>query len=198
MSKQASTDYPVLDIIANRWSPYGFTDKPVSGEDLRSLLEAARWAPSSYNAQPWRYIVGTQDKPEQHQAVLSCLVEANQQWAQAAPVLMLGVIARNFEHNGKANAAAEHDLGLAAGNLSAEATHRGLYVHQMIGLDPDKAREVFSIPDGYDALTALAIGYRADPSNLPDPLRERDEAPRSRKSQSEIVFAGRFGQAADI
>lgn len=195
MSKQADTDFPVLDVITQRWSPYGFTDKPVSGDDLRAVLEAARWAPSSYNAQPWRYIVGTTADPEQHAAVLSCLVELNQQWAQAAPVLMLGVIARNFEHNGKPNAAAEHDLGLAAGNLSAEATQRGLHVHQMIGIDPDKAREVFDIPEGFDALTALAIGYRADPANLPDALRERDEAPRSRKAQSEFVFGGKFGEA---
>jgi nitroreductase len=195
VSKEADLEYPVINPVADRWSPYGFSEEPVSTDDLRSLLEAARWAPSSYNEQPWRYIVATRSNTQQYDAVLSCLAEPNQQWAKAAAVLMLGVISRQFEKNGKPNKAAEHDLGLASANLSAEATQRGLFVHQMIGIDPEKAREVFAIPEGYEALTGLAVGHRADPDTLPDALRERDEAPRQRKAQSEFVFGGKFGEA---
>lgn len=196
MNKQADTQYPIQDTLARRWSPYGFSDAPVASEDLHALLEAARWAPSSYNEQPWRYIVGVRQAPENFDRVLQCLVQANQAWAQHAPVLMLGVISRSFEKNGKPNKAAEHDLGLASASLTVEATARGLFVHQMIGIEPETAREVFAIPDGYDALTALAIGYRAEPGELSEPFAERDTAPRSRKPHAEFVFAGRFGQPA--
>jgi nitroreductase len=115
--KRASTDYPVHELVATRWSPYAFQDRPVSEADLRSLFEAARWAPSSFNEQPWSYIVATKDHPEQFQRLLSCLVEGNQIWAKAAPVLALGVVSLRFALNAQDNRAAVHDLGLAAGNL---------------------------------------------------------------------------------
>src|SRR5688572_2705801 len=117
MSKKAATDHPVHELIGARWSPYGFADRPVSREDVRSLLEAARWAPSSYNEQPWSYILATREDAQEFEKVLSCLVELNQAWAQAAPVLMLCCTKLNFARNDKPNAAAIHDLGLAAGNL---------------------------------------------------------------------------------
>lgn len=198
MSKEAKTDFPVHELIAKRWSPYAFDDRPVSREDLCSLLEAARWAASSYNEQPWSYILATKDKADEFAKVLSCLVEGNQEWAKAAPVLMLCCTNLKFTRNGKPNAAAEHDLGLAAGNLCFEATARGLYVHQMIGILPDKAREVFAIPDGVEAKTGMAIGYAADPAELPDKLKQRDTAPRERKALSEFVFAGEWGSAANL
>jgi hypothetical protein len=132
--KKASPDYPIHEPLAERWSPYAFADRRVPAAEVRSLFEAARWAPSSYNEQPWRYLVATKDDPEPFQRLLSCLVEGNQIWAQAAPVLALGVVSLRFARNAQDNRAAVHDLGLAAGNLLVEATVRGLFVHQMIGI----------------------------------------------------------------
>jgi nitroreductase len=190
--KTASPDYPIHEPLRERWSPYAFADRLVSEADLRSLFEAARWAPSSYNEQPWRYLVATKDDPEPFQRLLSCLDEGNQIWAQAAPVLALGVVSLRFALNAQDNRAAVHDLGLAAGNLLVEATVRGLFVHQMIGILPDKARQIYSIPEGFEAWTGLAIGYQGDPTSLPARLRERDLAPRHRKPLREFVFSGRW------
>jgi nitroreductase len=198
LQKQAKPDHPVHECIAGRWSPYGFSDRRVSKEDLCALFEAARWAPSSYNEQPWSYIVASKDNPEDFGRVLSCLVEGNQAWAQAAPVLALGCTSLNFVLNGKPNAAAVHDLGLASGNLCLEATARGLYVHQMIGIVPDKVREVFRVPEGVRPLTGLAIGYFADANSLPDKLKERDLAVRTRKRLKEFVFGGTWGTASTL
>src|SRR5690242_10073151 len=195
---QPLPDYPIHPLIADRWSPYAFADRPVSPDDLRSLFEAARWAPSSYNEQPWSYIVATQAEPELFERVHSCLVEGNQAWARGAPVLAIGCTRLAFARNGKPNAAAVHDLGLASGNLCLEATARGLYVHQMIGILPDKASAVFRIPDGVQPLTGLAIGYAADPATLPEKYRERDLAPRTRKPLAEFVFGGAWGTASGL
>jgi len=192
--KQAATDNPILKLLAERWSPYGFDDRPVPEADIRSLFEAARWAASSYNEQPWNYLVATKDNPQEFERLLSCLVETNQAWAKAAPVLVLGVVSLQFAKNKQDNRAAVHDLGLAAGNLLVEATVRGLSVHQMIGILPDKAREVYHIPEHYEAWTAMAIGYKADPAKLADALKERDLAPRQRRPLGKFVFAGQWGQ----
>jgi nitroreductase len=191
--KQATPAHPIQELIATRWSPYAFADRPVSEDDLRSLFEAARWAASSYNEQPWRYIVATKAKPDEYERLLSCLVEGNQAWAKAAPVLALGCTSLNFALNGKPNAAAVHDLGLASATLTLEATARGLFVHQMIGIVPDRARQVYGIPEGVQPVTGLAIGYAADPNTLPEKLRERDLAPRQRKTLGEFVFSGQWG-----
>ena len=196
--KKASTDYPIHDLLADRWSPYGFEDRPVAQTDLRSLFEAARWAASSYNEQPWSYFVASRENPTEFTRLLSCLVEANQEWAKAAPVLALGVVSLRFARNNKDNRAAVHDLGLAAGNLLVEATARGLCVHQMIGILPDKAREVYQIPEHNEAWTAMAIGYKADPAKLPDALKERDLTPRQRKPLSQFVFTGKWGQPSPL
>ena len=195
MSKEASADHPIHELIVKRWSPYGFSDRPVAEGDLRSLFEAARWAPSSYNEQPWSYIVATKDDPEHFHRLLSCLVEPNQAWAKNGPVLALAVASLRFKRNNKPNAAAIHDLGLAAAHLTFEATARGLYVHQMIGILPDKARELYQVPNDHQPVTALTMGYPADPNTLPDPLKQRDLAPRQRKPLAEFVFAGRWGTA---
>ena len=191
--KRASTDYPVHELLAARWSPYAFQDRPVPEVDLLSVFEAARWAASSFNEQPWTYLVATKENPEQFQQLLSCLIEFNQVWAKAAPVLALGIVSLRFARNGETNRAAVHDLGLAAGNLLVEATARGLYVHQMLGILPDKARQLFAIPDGYEAWTGLAIGYQGDPTTLPDRLQERERLPRQRKPLSQFVFGGKWG-----
>jgi nitroreductase len=196
--KRASTDYPIQEILVQRWSPYAFQDRPVPDADLRSLFEAARWAASSFNEQPWTYLVATQENPAQFHQLLSCLVEFNQVWAKAAPVLALGIVSLRFARNGQVNRAAVHDLGLAAGNLLVEATARGLWVHQMLGILPDKARQIFEIPDGYEAWTGLAIGYRGDPDTLPDALQERDRTPRQRKPLNQFVFSGKWGDASPL
>ncbi len=196
--KKASTDHPIHELLAKRWSPYGFEERSVAQADLRSLFEAARWAASSYNEQPWSFFVATREDPVEFARLLSCLVEGNQGWAQAAPVLALGVVSLRFSRNNKDNRAAVHDLGLAAGNLVVEATARGLCVHQMIGILPDKAREVYQIPEHSEAWTAMAIGYKADPAKLPDALKERDLAPRQRKPLSQFVFTGKWGQPSPL
>ena len=196
--KQASTDYPIHALLAERWSPYAFADRPVPRADLCSLFEAARWAPSSYNEQPWSYIIATKEDPQQFQRILSCLVEGNQVWARAAAVLALGIVNLKFARNAMENRAAIHDLGLATGNLLVEATARGLLVHQMIGILPDKARETYGIPDGSEAWTGIAIGYRGDPTSLPENLRQRELTPRQRKPLNQFVFSGMWGNPSPL
>ena len=196
--KLAKPDHPIHELFASRWSPYGFADRPVSDDDLRSLFEAARWAPSSYNEQPWSYIVATKANPAEFERLLSCLVEGNQAWAKAAPVLALGCTILNFVRNAKPNAAAVHDLGLASASLVLEATARGLFVHQMIGILPDKARELYRVPEWVQPLTGLAIGYVGDPNALPEAIKQRDLAPRSRKKVGEFVFGGQWGTASAL
>lgn len=196
--KIANTSFPILSLLTQRWSPYAFSEKKVAPSDLLSLFEAARWAPSSYNEQPWSYIVATSDNKEEFQLLLSCLVEANQEWAKYAPVLALGVASMKFARNGKDNRAAMHDLGAASANLSVEAIARNIYVHQMVGILPDRAKEVYKIPDGYEALTGLAIGYLAENSNAAAQLQERDRTKRQRKTLSEFVFGKSWGQSSDL
>ncbi len=186
--KQAAPAHPIHELISSRWSPYAFADRPVSQKDLCSLFEAARWAASSYNEQPWSYIVATREDPEEFQRLLSCLVDGNQPWAQAAPVLGLGCASLQFTRNNKPNPAAIHDLGLASATLTFEATARGLYVHQMIGIVPAKARQLYQIPEHVQPLTGLAIGYPADPSQLAETYRQRDLAQRDRKPLADFVF----------
>jgi len=193
--KHAKTEHPIQDFVAQRWSPYGFADRDVSDADLRSLFEAARWTASSFNEQPWSYIVATRAQEEAFARLLSCLVEANQSWAKAAPVLALGVATLHFSRNGKPNRVALHDLGLASGNLVAEATARGLAVHQMGGILTDRAREIYAIPEGSEAVTGIAIGYAGDPEVFLEEIRERDLAPRERKPQQDFVFGAAWGKA---
>jgi nitroreductase len=184
--------------LEKRWSPYAYSDRLVSAADLAAILEAARWAPSSYNEQPWRYILATRSEPEAFAKAVSCLLEANQVWAKHAAVLMLAVTVTTFSRNGKPNKAAQHDLGLAAGNICVEATARGLHVHQMIGIVPEKVRELYAVPENAEPLTAIAIGYIGENAGLPDALHERDRTVRTRKPLSEIVFGSAWGEAAKL
>jgi nitroreductase len=197
--KLASPNHPILPVIAERWSPYAFDPRPVEREKLLSCLEAARWAPSSYNEQPWTFILAERTDQAAFAQVLDCLVEGNRGWAKNVGVLMLTVVARNFTKNGKPNKAAEHDLGLAAGNMVLQATALGLQGHQMIGIEPAKVRAAYKVPKGYDPHTAIALGYPAavQPGTT-DPLGQRDLAPRTRKPLSEIVIAGSWGQPAKL
>ena len=196
--KHAETDAPVHPLIAQRWSPYAFSDRPVPEQDLLAILEAARWAASSYNEQPWRYILARRSDAAAFEKLLSCLVEGNQAWAKQVPLLMIGIAVTAFARNGKPNKAAHHDLGLAAGNICVEATARGLCVHQMIGIVPERVRELYLVPDNAEPLTALAIGYLGDGSGLPDALRERDRGPRSRRPVEAFVFEGAWDRPASL
>jgi nitroreductase len=193
MDKTAYTEFPIHDLLSRRWSPRAFADQPVEQEKIQRLVEAARWASSSFNEQPWVFILATNDYPAEHQKLLHCLVEGNQKWAKRAPLLLLTIAKRYFDHNGQLNRHADHDLGLAVGNLVVQATAMDLVVHQMAGILPDKIREGYSLPPGYEAVTGIAIGYQGDENILPDPLRERELAPRSRKSLTEFVFSGTWG-----
>src|SRR5947209_15272364 len=157
MDKLAPTDVALHELIQKRWSPRAFADKPVPPEILRSLFEAARWAPSSNNEQPWAYLVETKDDKDSFEKMLSVLVEFNANWAKTAPVLALAVAELAFAKNNVPNRNAQYDTGAATALLSVEATARGLAVHQMAGFDPEKARHVFGIPTGWEAIAAIAI-----------------------------------------
>jgi nitroreductase len=196
MHKRAPTDFPVHDFIAERWSPRAFSDKLVAPDVLSSLFEAARWAPSSSNEQPWTYIVATKDDAENFAKLVSVLVPFNVTWAQHAPVLALAVAELAFAKNGTPNRNAQYDVGAASSWLTVEATSRGIFVHQMAGYDHDKAREVFAIPAGWEPIAAMAIGYPGDPESLPQSLRDREVAPRTRKPISAFVMSGRWGKKA--
>jgi nitroreductase len=196
MKKQAETSAPIHNLLAERWSPRAFDSRPVEQQKLRSLFEAARWAASSFNAQPWYFIVATKDDPASFNRVLQSFVEFNQAWAKNAPVIGLSVAGLKFEHNGQANRHAFHDVGQAAANLALQASSLGLQIHQMAGILPDRARELFSIPQGYEAVAGFALGYPGDPRSLPDQLREREVAPRERKPLESFVFSGKWGETA--
>lgn len=196
MNRKAVPDHPISRPLTERWSPYAFSEQAVSDADLLSLFEAARWAASSYNEQPWSYIVARKSDGAEFERVLSCLVEANQPWAKNAQVLGLGVVTHPFTRNGKPNKAAIHDLGLASANLTFEATTRGLFVHQMIGILADKARTEFGIPEGSEAYTGLAIGYPGERPDLLAAYADRDRAPRQRKPLDAFVFTGGWSRKA--
>jgi nitroreductase len=198
MENPAKTDHPIHELLRRRWSPRAFDPRPVEPEKLKCLLEAARWAPSSYNEQPWAFIVGVKSQPAEHAKVLEAFIEFNRSWAGAAPIVMLSVAHLNFDKNGHPNPHAFHDIGLAAANLTVQATSMGLCVHQMAGILPDRAREIFGIPADWDALTGIAIGYPGDPNSLAEPLRQRELAERTRKSLPSFVFSSSWGTSAAV
>jgi nitroreductase len=170
----------------------------VEPEKIRSIFEAARWAPSSNNEQPWRFLVATRDQASDHGRLFACLSEGNRKWAHRAPVLILSVAELNFEADDKPNRHAFHDVGLALENLLLQATALGLAAHPMAGFDQDKARESCSIPSGFDPVAMIAVGYPGDESLLPDYLREREFKPRERNRASEFVFSPQWGQVSPL
>lgn len=182
--------HPIHELFTQRWSPYAFdASKPVSTEDLQSVFEAARWAMSAYNAQPWRYIVANRHTNEAlWNQVLSTLVDGNKPWATHAPVLALGLVQTEFEQTGKPNTTAIHDLGAASAFLTIEATARGLSVHQMSGILPDAVRSTFNVSDQLQPVTGLAIGYAGTNPELDENYAQRDARPRERKPMNEILI----------
>ena len=193
MSDHNPTEYPVLEAIKQRYSAYQFSDKPVEADKLRSLFEAARWAASSFNEQPWRFIVATKDNASEYEKALGCLVEANQGWAQAAPVLVLTAVKLEFTYNGNPNRVALHDLGQAAANMALQAAELGLTIHQMAGIDQDRVVSAYGLPEGFTAETAIAIGHPAAA-----PFNEGESRARQRKPFDDFVFAGGWETASGL
>jgi nitroreductase len=196
--KIADAAHDIDDIFRTRWSPRAFADRPVEPEKIRRMLEAARWTMSSYNEQPWRYVVATKQDEEEYDALLNCLIEGNQAWARLAPVLMMSFVKTTFDRNGKENRCAQHDVGAASAALTFQATSMGLYVHQMAGIRADVARETFDVPDDVEPMAGLAVGYLGDPERLPEERRAGERRPRSREPLSAFVFQGTWGDAAEL
>ncbi|QIR35429.1 nitroreductase family protein [Tolypothrix sp. PCC 7910] len=197
-NKTADTLYPVEELLRERWSPLAFSEEPVETDKLCTILEAAGWAASSYNEQPWSFIVATKDNPAEFQRLLDCLAEGNQEWAKNAPVLIISVAKLNFERNGVENRHAFHDVGAATTTLAIQAMALGLFIHQMAGFDVPKAKEVYSIPDGYEPVAAIALGYLGDPQTLSERLQQRELALRSRKPLETYVFSGSWNQVSPV
>ncbi|GLR16940.1 nitroreductase family protein [Portibacter lacus] len=191
MSKTANSKYELSKDIANRWSPRVFSDKEITLTQIETLFEAARWAPSSNNGQPWRFMY-TLKGTEAYDKAFSCLAEFNQSWVANAPILVLTAYKKTFD-NGKENFHALHDLGLAVSNLSLQAQSMGIAVHQMAGVNWRKAHEVYNIPEDFHVTTAIAIGYYGgDVQKLPEELQKAEVAERQRISLSKIVNEGTF------
>ncbi|HTS67743.1 MAG TPA: nitroreductase family protein [Terriglobia bacterium] len=180
----------IHELLARRWSPRAFSPSAVEGEKLSQIFEAARWAPSSYNAQPWAFIVAGREEAESYTRLLSTLVEPNRQWAKQAPVLILAVTKLDFDHVVRPNRHAFYDLGQAVAHLTVQATALGLQIHQMGGFDPGAARELFAIPSGYEPVSVLALGYPEEPLAAPPA--------RTRKPLSDFVFSGSWGRPAGV
>jgi len=196
LNKPAEGPHALHPLIRDRWSPRAFdAGKTVPEETLRSVLEAARWAPSAFNEQPWRFIVAAKQNAAVWERALACLVEPNQAWAKNASVIMLTLAKSTYTKNGKPNQHAWHDVGLAVSQMTLQAQSEGLYTHQMAGILGDKVRETFSVPEDYTPVTGIAMGYGAAPEVLPEGLAERERAPRQRHQSSDIFFRERFGDA---
>jgi len=192
MEKPAITEHPIHELLARRWSPRAVDpSRPVPREALLSLLEAARWAPSCFNGQPWRYLVFDGADAAALERARDCLRPGNA-WARRAPLLLLSVARDNWERDDKPNRHSQHDVGLASENLVLQAVALGLVAHQMAGFDSAKAKESFGIPEGFTPMAMIAIGYAGSIEDLPEEVREREVAPRSRKPLTEIAFAGRW------
>jgi nitroreductase len=197
VTNRAKTDYPISEIIARRWSARAFSTRPVENSKLLSILEAARWAPSSRNEQPWRYIVFTNNNPEMLEKAQSVLKEIND-YAKRAPILICAIAKKTYSENGNPNRLHFHDLGAANENMFLEAFNQGLIMHEMGGFDVQKAREVFNVPEDYEVGIMIAIGYQDTHHVLPYRLREKAFTPRVRKPLSEIVFIEKIGNGIEV
>jgi len=190
-------EHSVLDVIRRRWSPVIYSPETVEPEKLLSVLEAARWAPSSFNEQPWSFLVARKEEPEEFARMLSCLVPGNVAWAEHVPVLIVSVAKQHFEHNHQVNRHALHDTGIATGFLMLQAAAMGLATHGMAGFDAEKAQQLYEIPETHQAVAAIALGYPGDDREAPEALRKRNVR-KSRRTLDQFVFAGRWGQTSPL
>jgi nitroreductase len=192
IENQAKSNHPINELIAKRWSARSFATKPVEKSKLYSILEAARWAPSSKNEQPWRYIVFTSDNPDKLKEAQSVLLEVNS-FAKRAPILICAITKKFYSDNGKYNFLHFHDLGAANENMFLESFNQGLIMHEMGGFDREKATEVFNVPEEYQVGIMIAIGYQDTHELLPEKYKEKSLTPRERKPLSEIAFIEKIG-----
>lgn len=192
LSKDAQTDYPIHELFGRRWSPRSFSAREIETELVGSLMEAARWAPSSRNQQPWRFVLAERRDEKDHARLVEVLMEGNQTWARNAPLLIIGVAKKTWDHNGEPNSYAWYDLGQSVAQMVAQATALGLHVHQMGGFFKDKAQEALEIPEDHQPVVAIAVGYLDSPEKLPETLAKRELAERVRKPLSELVFRGKW------
>ena len=198
MEKLAETQVPIHEVIGKRWSPRAFAPRSVEPEKLVSVFEAARWASSASNEQPWAFVLAASDDPKNYEGMLGVLVDFNRGWANQAPVLILTLAHTQFEKDGRPNRHAFYDLGQAAANLSLQATALGLVTHPMAGFDAEAARQRFAVPVGWEPVSVIALGYPGDPDSLNETLRQRELAQRKRKPLRSLVFSGTWGNPAPI
>jgi nitroreductase len=186
--KHATTDLPVNDLLLKRWSPRAFAETPVSDEDLKTIFTAAVWAASSYNEQPWRFVLGRKGDAT-WEKIFNTLMPMNQAWAKAAPVLYATFAKKTFSHNGSPNGVAVHDVGATSATASLQATALGLHTHGMAGFDRDALRAAFSVPDDFEPVACWALGYLGDPETLVEQMKQMELAARSRKPLGAVVFS---------
>ncbi len=186
------------ELLKNRYSPRAFSSKAIEEEKVKSLFDAAKWAPSSMNEQPWRFIIARKDDVIKHSQLVNILKEQNQTWAKNAPLLVLVVAKLTHELNGRENHYALYDSASAAAHLTFQAAHLGLYIRQMGGFDKAKAKEVYQIPDGYEPVTVLAIGYKGNLEEFPEDIQKFEKSVRIRKELDEILFEGKFGEPSEV
>ena len=188
----------ILDLLRSRWSPKVYSNRPVEREHLRSVFEAARWAASSMNEQPWSFLGATRDEQEKFERMADCLSEGNAVWARHAPVLFLSIAKSRLDYKNRENSHAWHDAGLATQNLVIQAAAAGLFVHSMAGFSASRAVELFEIPDGYEPIAMHTLGYPGDPSDTPEEIVDGDPAKRKRHSLKDFVFTGKWGTPSDL
>jgi nitroreductase len=192
--KVATTEYPVIELIKNRWSPRAFSNTPVEQKKIMSLLEAARWTPSCFNEQPWNFIIFKKENQEEFRKIIEIISPRNQLWAKNAPLILLSVAKITFELNGKVNKYALHDVGAAVNNLTLQATSMGLFVHQMAGFDSEKAKILFHIPEGFEPIAAIAIGYYGNPDDLSEEFIHSEYSKRNRKTINDFSSIGEWNK----
>jgi nitroreductase len=191
-TKSSEFESPIIEVIQKRKSRRAYTDQAVEKEKITALFEAARWAPSSVNEQPWIYIYATKDQPELFSLIFDSLNESNKVWVKNAPLLIASFVRKNFIRNDRPNGAARYDLGAANAFLSLQATHLGLNVHQMGGFDAEKLKMNLNVPDTHEPVIVMAIGYPGEAEILPENLKIRELAPRERYVQKEFVMNKKF------
>ncbi len=185
--KHGTVDCPVEDLILRRWSPRAFADKAPSAADIKTIFTAGCWAASSYNEQPWRFVIGFKGEDTWNK-IFGALLPANQAWAKGAPVLFASFAKKTFSHSGKPNGVAVHDVGAASAVLSLQATALGLHTHGMAGFDKSALQAALNVPDDFEPIACWALGYLGDPESLPENYKNLEGQPRQRKPLKETLF----------